>query len=77
MTANREAAFPIATDEDVENWGMDLRDYFAGQVLHNVYDEDMLPEGIAMECYLIADAMMLEREKKWETSTGERGMRNG
>jgi hypothetical protein len=42
---------------------MDLRDYFAGQVLSCVVIDDTNIHGSATFCYRVADAMMEEREK--------------
>jgi hypothetical protein len=64
-------AYPISfiesfTGDEVAIQGMTLRDYFAGQVLSNVKrstidldGEDIVAEG----CYLMADAMLKERNK--------------
>lgn len=45
--------------------GMSLRDYFAAKamtyILESCYEDE--PEAIAREAYLIADAMLKEREK--------------
>ena len=46
-----------------ENSGMDLRDYFAGQVLSCVVIDDTNIHGSATFCYRVADAMMEAREK--------------
>jgi len=46
-----------------ENNGMDLRDYFAGQVLSCVVIDDTNIHGSATFCYRVADAMMEAREK--------------
>jgi len=43
--------------------GMDLRDYFAGQVLSCVVIDDTNIHGSATFCYRVADAMMEAREK--------------
>ena len=48
--------------------GMNLRDWFAGQALACVYQRfdngsDPSSEDIAMQAYLIADAMLVEREE--------------
>jgi len=46
-----------------ESKGMDLRDYFAGQVLSCVVIDDTNIHGSATFCYRVADAMMEAREK--------------
>ena len=46
-----------------ENSGMDLRDYFAGQVLSCVVIDDTNIHGSATFCYRVADAMMEARLK--------------
>jgi len=43
--------------------GMDLRDYFAAQVLSCVIIDDTNIHGSATFCYRVADAMMEAREK--------------
>jgi hypothetical protein len=43
--------------------GMDLRDYFAAQVLQCVVIDDTNIHGSATFCYRVADAMMKAREK--------------
>jgi hypothetical protein len=43
--------------------GMDLRDYFAAQVLSCVIIDDTNVHGSATFCYRVADAMMEAREK--------------
>ncbi len=45
--------------------GMTLRDYFAGQVIISldVAGVELTPEGYAHRAYVIADAMLKEREK--------------
>jgi hypothetical protein len=43
--------------------GMDLRDYFAAQVLSCVILDDTNIHGSATFCYRVADAMMEAREK--------------
>ena len=53
-------------------WGMTLRDYFAGQALTNVdlritmsdLDDTPSPRAIANYMYVIADAMLKAREAK-------------
>jgi hypothetical protein len=48
--------------------GMNLRDYFAGQVLTQLIDisywDDNAVDDIAARCYSIADAMLREREQR-------------
>jgi hypothetical protein len=43
--------------------GMDLRDYFAAQVLSCVIIDDTNVHGSATFCYRVADAMMKAREQ--------------
>jgi hypothetical protein len=43
--------------------GMDLRDYFAAQVLSCVIIDDTNIHGSATFCYRVADAMMKARDK--------------
>jgi hypothetical protein len=43
--------------------GMDLRDYFAAQVLSCVVIDDTNIHGSATFCYKVADAMMEARDK--------------
>jgi hypothetical protein len=43
--------------------GMDLRDYFAAQVLSCVVIDDTNIHGSATFCYRVADAMMEARDK--------------
>ena len=67
---NGGPAFPLseATVFDrIENKGMTLRDWFAGQALAIVYSRfpqgsDPKPEDLALQAYFIADAMLAERE---------------
>ena len=64
-------AFPTAEPGNPDKWGMDLRDYFAGQALNGwlaTYPEDSLEERvdtkvIATFAFQLADAMMEERKK--------------
>jgi hypothetical protein len=46
------------------NSGIGVMDYFAALVAPSIWDGDMLPNDVAREAYLIADAMMTEREKR-------------
>ena len=69
-------AFPVAVDKLLVSEGMSLRDWFAGKALAGIgassqehgciwqrfSDEDPSPVGIAELCYLIADAMLRERD---------------
>lgn len=62
-------AFPVgagtATDAEIYE-GMSLRDYFAGQALNQATREiwsEHKPEDVAGRCYLLADAMLAERQK--------------
>jgi hypothetical protein len=58
--------------------GMTLRDYFAGQALagfvikyaHQINTEGITQEAIAGQAYMVADAMLLEREKKEDREGG-------
>jgi hypothetical protein len=59
-------AFPVGYGESWVN-GMTLRDYFAGQVLPVCYSSLkgplISPEDVARMAYMLADAMLKEREK--------------
>jgi len=57
-------AFPYNPQFNQEHNGMDLRDYFAGQVLSCVVIDDTNIHGSATFCYRVADAMMKARQKK-------------
>ena len=54
-------AFPKSVSGMGGNEGMTLRDYFAGQALLRIASFD-IPGGISKRCYMIADAMLKERE---------------
>ena len=61
-------AFPVSTD-NYHYEGMTLRDYFAAKAMeghvaarHGDY-ELFKPEGVAAWAYVMADAMLKEREK--------------
>lgn len=62
-------AFPVVvpTDAYVETGGMDLRDWFAGQVLAGAIANKERgggsPSDYALFAYMIADAMLAERAK--------------
>jgi len=66
-------AFPIVTglDGTIENAGMSLRDYFAGQALSGwlaSFGPDITPEKpyriLSRFCYEVADAMIIARKKQ-------------
>lgn len=59
---DRTYAFPILHPRTQD--GMLLRDWFAGVALAGMDHEDYAPRDLAIHAYLIADAMMEEREKK-------------
>jgi len=44
--------------------GMTLRDWFAGQAEPAMMGKHSTPEEVARQAYLIADAMIAERERK-------------
>jgi hypothetical protein len=44
--------------------GMSLRDYFAGQALPSLTENDRDPQVVAEEAYDYADAMIAERERR-------------
>ena len=54
-------AFPWGEHGDCLG-GMSLRDYFAGQAIL-MFDADMFVDEAARRSYLLADAMLDEREK--------------
>ena len=70
------AAFPIPeSTKFFPETGMSLRDYFAAKVLPSVYTDFVTDDpncfsspdwrvGIALDCYLIADAMLSARDFK-------------
>jgi hypothetical protein len=58
-------AFPVISSDTnyVHDTGMTLRDWFAGQALASIKDEDFASaEGVADRAYEIADAMMQRRK---------------
>jgi hypothetical protein len=65
---NGGPAFP--TPDPSDNWGMTLRDWFAGQALAGWLASfagmsvSMKPENMALEAYQFADAMLAERVKE-------------
>lgn len=57
---NGGSAFPVNTT-DAYMGGMTLRQYYAGQVISDSYDDwQTQPEGIAKRAFDIADAMIKE-----------------
>lgn len=71
-TENEKAfAFGIGTDNyDIQQKGMDLRDYFAAKAMQAILSNKELflkvrsSDGLANNAYSIADAMMKERNKE-------------
>lgn len=64
MKKENPPAFPMQTDL-VVNYGMTLRDYFAGKAMQGILANkktDANAESIATVSYLIADAMLKQRE---------------
>jgi hypothetical protein len=75
ITLQNEKAFPISSSH--YEHGMDLRDYFAGQVMSFIFSYTMkleesnkalhtwgeIKELVAIKSYELADAMMKEREQ--------------
>ena len=65
-------AFPImfkhpTTGAIIENQGMELRDYFAAKAMQAMIAETSLtatPEEFAQRSYMVADAMIKQREVK-------------
>ena len=64
-------AFPImfkhpTTGAIIENQGMELRDYFAAKAMQAMIDELLTatPEEFAQRSYMVADAMIKQREVK-------------
>lgn len=61
-------AFPASNEANVNGQtGMTLRDWFAGQALAGEMACEVVGNGqmtqVAERCYMIADAMLAEREK--------------
>lgn len=68
MSAENKLAFPLRIEAGdgsfTYEWGMTLRDYFAGQALVALVARDNSSAGIdAAHAYLIADAMLEERKE--------------
>lgn len=66
MSSDSNAAFPTASDGYCHQPGMQLRDWFAGLVLHGMVTSkatmNTLGE-VAEYAYTVADAMVKERAK--------------
>jgi hypothetical protein len=63
------SAEPIYSKDIVgvkESTGMDLRDYFAAKAMQGFLTEsgDVVFDGLAIDSYRVADAMMEARERK-------------
>ena len=58
-------AFPTAEPGDPDKWGMDLRDYLAGQAMSGLVAHGGVQLSVEEieSCYEIADAMMEARKK--------------
>lgn len=69
MSETKPRAFPSNAIDD-RFGGMELRDWFAGcvveQCIRNSLNDDgsWEPDNIAYHAYIVADAMMAEREKR-------------
>jgi hypothetical protein len=62
-------AFPVATIDGYTQYGMTLRDYFAGEAVSSIMtafinnpEKDALEQGAEL-AYMLADAMMKAREQ--------------
>jgi len=66
---NGGSAFPVAAGKQLYSDGMTLRDYFAGQALAGMVaalandPSSDLRAFLTADCYLIADAMLEERNQ--------------
>lgn len=61
-------AFPVIAENGLGHIadGMSLRDWFAGQALNQANREiwsEHKPEDVVARCYMLADAMLAERQK--------------
>ena len=71
MTSNIPA-FPMSAHQDARNewshtqYGMELRDYFAGQALIILSRSSLQAYEAAAQAYRIADAMLEVREAEYE-----------
>jgi hypothetical protein len=69
-----EPAFPVSTIDGFTQFGMTLRDYFAGQSVVAQGDNGLaFPMIVAARSYAIADAMLVERAKSSSVSGADRG----
>lgn len=73
MNETNEPAFPVCDAARIHNLqGMTLRDYFAAKALpaviadwvqtDDIHADPEIPEVIARDCYIVADAMLKARE---------------
>lgn len=63
----------LASEYEIECNGMTLRDYFAAKAMQavitdwlntgDIFQDSEIPEVIARDCYLVADAMIKERNQ--------------
>lgn len=63
--ANDCYAFPAFGVDGPVEYGMTLRDYFAGQALAGICAFGPYRTSAPQEAYKIADAMLAEREKRY------------
>ena len=66
MSKGNSPAFPCQDNNKQIYTGMNLRDYFALEALDAIIDNgsySALPKDIAKKAYLIADAMLDERQE--------------
>ena len=84
-----EPAFPVSTIDGFTQFGMTLRDYFAGQAVAGLcanpggpYQANSMSgwaivncgvSDVAIEAYRVADAMLAERVKAYEQSSQQCG----
>jgi hypothetical protein len=71
-----EGAFPFAGPDHLrDSSGMDLRDYFAAKAMQalvargpSFHSSEEVAKEFAAKAYIIADAMLVERQAKQEAS---------
>lgn len=69
-TNNGGPAFPVASPDTGTNYGMSLRDYFAGQALAGIWanhETTGTSDDLAALAYKSADAMLAAREQRTPT----------